>query len=168
MEKIIEFISSFLVRNEQISKEVNTSRISQKIPSESIDIINACEKHWNIHKDNCSGFVKAVAGELNIELSGQANDIVDKIQNPPWKILPDGIEANRKATEGKLVIAGRKESVNGHVVVVVSNNGKELSNGKYPYAYWGQLNAIGKKGETINYAWIKEERDSVIYSYCDL
>lgn len=38
---------------------------------------------------------------------------------------------------GELVIGARKESGNGHVVVVVS--GAPLAHGKYPFAFWGKL-----------------------------
>jgi hypothetical protein len=48
-------------------------------------IIVACEKHFDTHKNNCSGFVKAVVNDVTKQLllSGQANDIYDQLQKSP-------------------------------------------------------------------------------------
>lgn len=120
-----------------------------------------CEKHWNEHKGDCSGFAKAVAGELKISLSGQANEIADQIQKAPWKVLKSGAEAAAQANFGKLVIGGLKARPLGHVVIVVAG---PLSHGKYPTAYWGSFGGIGKKNTTVNWSWDKDDRDGVIYS----
>lgn len=124
-------------------------------------IVEACEKHWDTWKGDCSGFVKAVATEVGIRLTGQANDIVTQIQQEPWQPLADGVEAQRHAAAGLLVIGGLQESGHGHVVVVVPG---ALNRGKYPMAYWGRLGSEGKKNMTINWSWDAAERDNVIYA----
>ena len=124
-------------------------------------ILDLCEKHWADHQKDCSGYVKAIARELKINLSGQANDIVDQIQKPPWRILKSGIEARLEAINGMFVVAGLKANPHGHVVVVVPG---PLAHGKYPTAYWGSLGGVAKKNTTINWSWNKTDRDNVIYA----
>ena len=129
------------------------------------EIISACESDWEAHKDDCSGFVKAVAAHFQIPLKGMANDIVNAISMPPWSRLADGVEAAKSATAGRFVVAGLKggdqarPAEHGHVVVVVRG---ELAHEKYPTAYWGRLGSVGSKAETINFAWNQQDRDKVI------
>lgn len=123
-------------------------------------VVQACEKHWEEHKGNCSGFVRAVAQDLSVMLTGQANDILDQIQKPPWMTVSSGLQARERATGCFLVVAGLKANPHGHVVVVVPG---ALAHGKYPAGYWGRLGGTGKKGATINFAWNRQDRDKVIY-----
>lgn len=129
-------------------------------------ITAVCERVWDVHKSDCSGFAKAVATELGVTLTGQANQIVGDIRSDTWEKLADGVAAKAAADEGKLVIAGllgseqQNPSDHGHVVVVVSG---ELAHGKYPTAYWGKLGDTGKKNETLNFAWNVADRDKVSY-----
>lgn len=131
-------------------------------------VVLACERYWDIWKADCSGFTKAVAQDLGISLSGQANEIVDQIQKAPWLKLASGIEARDKADMGMFVIAGLKAAVNGHVAIVVPG---PLAHGKYPTGYWGSLppphnpNKVGKKNTTLNYSWEKKDVDKVIYCF---
>jgi hypothetical protein len=130
--------------------------------SGSDKIIQLCEAHWENHKKDCSGFLKAVASELGISLTGQANAIIDTIQKSPWIVLGSGAEAQQKAVNGMLVVAGKKASGHGHVAIVVPG---PLSHGKYPTAYWGSLGGTPKKNTTLNWSWSKIDRDDVIYAY---
>ncbi|MDH5180161.1 MAG: hypothetical protein OEZ39_16000 [Gammaproteobacteria bacterium] len=125
-------------------------------------ILELCEKHWEKNKLNCSGYVKDIATDLGISLSGQANDIIDQIQKAPWKTLKTGVDARLQATNGMFVIAGLKDQPNGHVAVIVPG---ALAHGKYPTGYWGSLAGRPKKNTTINWSWSKTDRDKVIYSY---
>ncbi len=111
---------------------------------------------------NCSGYVKDVAKDLGIILTGQANDIVDQIQKAPWISIKSGKEAKLKAELGMFVVAGLKAKPHGHVVIVVPGS---LSHGKYPTAYWGSLGGVPKKKTTINWSWNKSDRDNVFYAY---
>ncbi|HZK90768.1 MAG TPA: hypothetical protein VFC56_11520 [Stellaceae bacterium] len=134
---------------------------------------DACEANFDAHSGDCSGFAKAVAGELGVTLTGLANNIVDTIRNDPqWTRLADGIVAGQQAAAGKLVIGGLKGSEqanpdpHGHVVVVVA--GTPLAHGKYPFAYWGRLGSVGSKDQTVNWAWNTQDRDKVTYAAHDI
>jgi hypothetical protein len=133
-------------------------------PTPAERIIAACEREWYTWRSDCSGFVKAVAADLGVFLSGQANDIVDAIA-ANWKPAKDGVEAAAHAAEGKFVVGGLKDKPHGHVVVVVRG---PLNRGKYPTAYWGQLGGTGEKKTTINYSWTAGDRDEVAYYFCDI
>lgn len=130
-------------------------------------IIDTCESKYDANSDNCSGFVKAVSSAFSVVLNGQADDIVDQIQANGWIVLNDGVEAKDKADNGWLVVGGLKGADNvpaqshGHVVIVVSG---PLAHDLYPSAYWGKLGSVGKKDQTINWAWNNVSRDKVIYA----
>jgi hypothetical protein len=129
--------------------------------------IAKCEEVWDANKADCDAFAKAVAGAFGVTLNGQANDIVDQIQTAGWTRLADGSAAKAAADSGMLVIGGLKGSAmtpaeaHGHVVVVVSG---PIASGKYPSAYWGKLNGVGRRNTTVNYAWKAADRDNVIYA----
>jgi hypothetical protein len=127
-------------------------------------VIAVCEKDWDADKSDCSGFVKAVAADLGIHLTGLANDIV-KYARANWQAAKDGVDAAGQAAQGNLVIGGLEDNPNGHVVVVVRGG---LNREKYPTAYWGQLGGVGKKDTTINWAWPLADRDLVEYYFCSL
>jgi hypothetical protein len=135
-------------------------------------VIAICEAEWDGHKSDCSGFVKAVAQRLEVNLTGLADDIVTQISAPPWSPVEDSVTACRKAEEGKLVVAGLKgadqsvPNTHGHVVVVVK--GRPLAHDQYPFAYWGRLNGVGKKNTTLNWAWNEVDRDNIVYSSISL
>lgn len=122
-------------------------------------IIAVCERDWNAHKSDCSGFVKAVAKDLGIVVIGQANGIIDSL-GTNWMKVPNGSMAASFAAQGHFVIAGLKANPNGHVVVVVKG---PLNRGLYPTAYWGTLHGVGKKDTTINWAWTKHDLAKVGY-----
>lgn len=130
------------------------------------EIIAQCESVWGANKSDCSGFAKAVCGQFQVTMSGQADNIVDQIQGTDWTRLSDGVAAKRAADQGQLVVCGIKGASlsppepNGHVAVVVSG---ELAHGKYPTAYWGKLHSVGRKKETLNYAFKQADRDKIIY-----
>ncbi len=124
-------------------------------------VVAACEKWWDQYKGDCSGFVKAVGQEIGVAITGMADDIVDAIQSAPWTVLNSGPDAALHTGLG-LVIGGLKANPHGHVVVVVPG---PLQLGKYPTAYWGMLNGVGRKNTTINWAWNAQDRDRVIYAW---
>jgi hypothetical protein len=130
-------------------------------------IIDTCESKFDASSDNCSGFVKEVSSAFSVVLDGQADDIVEQIQANGWTLLNDGVDAKDKADNGWLVVGGLKGADNepaqshGHVVIVVSG---PLAHDLYPSAYWGKLGSVGKKDQTINWAWNNTSRDKVIYA----
>jgi hypothetical protein len=137
-------------------------------------IIGVCEANWEAHQADCSGFVKGVAFALGISTfssNDDANAITDKLHAATdWTALAsgDGIAAKAQADLGLFVIACLKgdeqvqPSPNGHVVVVVSGP-LDATHGKYPTAYWGRLDGVGAKAQTLNYAWRAVDRDRVGY-----
>ena len=132
----------------------------------------ACEKLWAAHKSDCSGFVKAVGEAVGVAIEGQANDIADALlEDDHWTVLPDGKAAAEAAGRGEFVVAALRgdkqklKNANGHVVVVVAG---APNRGRYPFAYWGQLGGVGRKNETINWAWSVDDRDKVIYATREL
>lgn len=106
-----------------------------------------------------------MASSLGIILSGQANNIVDCIDNDNWYNVKSGPDAALWAEADYLVVGGlkgsnqAKPSAHSHVVIVVPGPIDRT----YPTAYWGQLGGTGKKKTTINYAWSQADRDKVIY-----
>jgi hypothetical protein len=131
-----------------------------------------CEACFDAHKGDCSGFARAVANELKVPLQGLADEIVETLRTGQgWSRLSNGVAAAKSAHDGKLVMAGLKGSeqthpdLHGHVVVVVDG---PLAHDAYPSAYWGQLGGTGAEDETINWAWIAEDRDRVTYAEHDI
>ncbi|MGK7863110.1 hypothetical protein [Falsiroseomonas sp. E2-1-a4] len=122
-------------------------------------ILAACESKWEANKADCSGFVRAVARACGLELTGQANTIIQHVRTN-WHKVTDGADACAKATAGNFVIGGLEATPNGHVVVVVPG---PLNRGKYPTAYWGSIAGVGKKNTTINWSWGVTDRDKVEY-----
>jgi hypothetical protein len=128
-------------------------------------ILAACKKHFDLHSDDCSGFVRAVAKELRYSLSGNADAIVDQLKGS-WKEV-NLATAVKLAQEGTLVIAGLKASDhspprnNGHVAIVVDG---ALYNGKYPPVWGGSIGSAQSKGtKTVGEVWRKTDRDAVRY-----
>jgi hypothetical protein len=137
-----------------------------------VSVRAACEACFDTNQHDCSGFAKAVASEVGVTLSGQANDIVGALRSGgTWRALPDGVAAAASAAAGKLVIGGLRgdeqfaHSNHGHVVVVVEG---PLAHGRYPSAYWGRLGGDGAKFETVNWAWTEHDRDRVTYAEQDI
>lgn len=130
-------------------------------------VIDACESEFDAHSGDCSGFLKAVAADLGIQLTGLADQICDEIQGEDWTALTDGVAAKEMADAGSFVVAALKGADNvppqshGHVAVVVAG---PLAHGKYPSGYWGKLGGVGCKNQTLNYAWNAASRDKVIYA----
>jgi hypothetical protein len=132
-------------------------------------IIDECNKQFEPFKNNCSGFVKAVAARFKIILTGQADHIVDQIQQAGWTKLKDGVEAKAKVDDGWFVIGGLKSKdhqpprTNGHVVIVVQGP-LDDTHKKYPTGYWGSSGGASGKNITVNFAWNKDDRDQVMYA----
>ncbi|MEM5366839.1 NlpC/P60 family protein [Paraburkholderia azotifigens] len=122
-------------------------------------VIRACEHQWDAHKSDCSGFVRAVATELGISLSGNANQLVALMNSSSqWRDLgTDASQAMSYANNGYLVVAGLATSGHGHVAVVVR------ANSSVPIAYWGKLHSVGRKHASIHYSWNAHDLKHVSY-----
>lgn len=167
LDSIIKRLSKVEANLNTISSQTSNAKLLLEINANAQLIIDSCESNFETNKSDCSGFVKAVASDFAVTLTGQADNIVDQIKGADWTVLADGVDAKNKADEGWLVIAGLKSSDNvppqnnGHVVVIVSGG---LAQQKYPTGYWGKLGGVGEKNKTINWAWNKDSRDKVTYS----
>ena len=142
----------------------------------SSDVTAVCKAQWPAHKMDCNDFAKAVAGEFGVTLTGNADSILDQISGSGWTSLgTDGVAASAAAAQGKLVVGGVKSAdlgdAHGHVVIVVAPTGP-LGHDKYPYAYWGSLNAAirndGGLGKTVNFSFNSVARDKVFYASMDI
>jgi hypothetical protein len=142
-------------------------------------VIRLCETLWekSDYKQNCSAFVKAVAAELQIPLSGQANDIYEHIQKAPWTYCGEGghgsVVAGITASEGKFVVGASQDLPNGHVAIMVDYSNKS-SRAK---AYWGRLpgpglteeqrsNVTGKRYANSTESWGPKRK--VIYAAIEI
>ena len=127
----------------------------------SNDVTAICKAQWPSNSTDCNAFVKAVAGDVGVTLTGNADSIVNQISGSGWTHLQnDGVAASAAAADGKLVVGGLTAKdlgdSHGHVVIVVPPTGR-LGHDKYPYAYWGSLDdgdvrKNGGLGTTVNYA----------------
>ncbi len=129
-------------------------------------IIAACEAEFALAQDDCALFVRRVCGRLGVMVAGNADAIVTAVRGS-WRLLPDGMAAKHAADLGELVVAGLKgneharPTAEGHVAVVVAG---PLAQGAYPTAYWGQSGGTGAQGQTLNWAWQRDDRDRVTYA----
>jgi hypothetical protein len=137
-------------------------------------IIKKCEESWEEefvvrtkNKDNCSGFVKAVAKKLNVPLPpAQADGILETVKMS-WTKLNSGAEAANKAAAGFFVLAGlrsgdhTKTVSQGHVVIVING---PLYRNKYPTCWGGSTGSAQSKGnKTVGEVWSPTDRDKVTY-----
>lgn len=154
--------------------------MAQKTNAERV--IESCKNQRKVdaNRKDCNKFATAVAGDFNVALSGNADAILAHLADPNsgWTTIGagKGVEAEKAAADGKLVIAGLSSSdmgdAHGHVVVVVKGN---LAHNKYPIAYWGTINHTdaqgnetdlsknGGKGVGLNYSFNRTDRDNVRY-----
>ncbi|GBQ93920.1 hypothetical protein AA23498_1873 [Acetobacter nitrogenifigens DSM 23921 = NBRC 105050] len=129
--------------------------------NEHYPIIAIAEKRWEAHKSDCSGFVRAVAKDLGVPMTGLANQLVDAWrQDGMWtKLNHDHARASLLSAQGYLVVAGLQESGHGHVVIVIpgkSNHGDAMG-------YWGRLGGTGYKNKGLNFAWKRADLKNVEY-----
>jgi hypothetical protein len=110
------------------------------------DIIALCQRNIRRFPDDCAAFVRSVANQCGVILTGNANDICAQIRSAPQRAW-SGSDAAARAAEGYLVIAGLAAPGHGHVVIVVEG---PVAEGCYPYAFWGQYQGLTVLGKTVN------------------
>lgn len=128
-------------------------------------IVAACRTQYDLHSDDCSGFLRAVAADLGYPLSGNANTLVDYFDRS-WTTLTRA-EAIAAARQGVFVVAGLKGSDHnpprnhGHVVVVVDG---PLYHNKYPLVWGGSIGSAQSPGtKSVGEVWNRTDRDAVRY-----
>ena len=129
----------------------------------------ACKNLYPTWKNDCSGFVRAVAKELGVSLSGNADAIVGAMEKGWTKT--DRASCLTHVRAGHLVIAGlaskehTKPRSNGHVVVVVDG---ALYRGIFPRCWSGSIaGAVGQSDGTrsVGEVWNTKDRELVKYYY---
>jgi hypothetical protein len=121
---------------------------------------------------NCSGFLKDVAKDQGIALTGRANDIIASII-ATWKLIPTSAIAAQEADNGEFVVAVLRgpdhadHREEGHVAIVlpgpVQYKGGD-NGGSYPLVWC----AGGKGGQshgdkTVGDVWRPADRNNVKY-----
>ncbi|MEP7221123.1 MAG: hypothetical protein ABI673_00500 [Novosphingobium sp.] len=123
-----------------------------------------CEKHYDKYIYDCSGFLKAVAKDVGISLSGQANGIIDQMAKSPWTSHGhDAKAAIQAAGQRKLVVAGLKATPNGHVAIIMPT-----ASSPYATAYWGSIGKHPGRNKTLNWSWGKTDLPKVKYFSCPI
>ena len=134
-----------------------------------LNLEEACAKHFENHKLNCSGFARAVAKELGHDLpDGNADSIMDNLQKNNWERIADGVTAERLAAKGIFIIVGLKSKDHakkgtnyGHVAVVIKGVPLE---GKYPYVWCGSKGGTPSKGKlAVRGTWRRDDAPKVQY-----
>ena len=138
-------------------------------------VLQACDDVWDkewvagkANRNNCSGFVKAVAAAVCVSLpaSENADGIIDHVAKS-WKKLGSGDAALAAVAAGSFVIAGLRSDdhkpgrTEGHVAIVVAGS---LYRGKYPKVWGGSTGAAQSRGDkSTGEVWNTKDRDSVRY-----
>lgn len=167
-----EITRAKLNTDDQSKAPTNQSVGQQANPTAQL-IIDHCFADWDANKSDCNAFVKAVYGDLDVDLppGADANGIVNFLTaSSDWTQLAkgDGQQAKDHADAGRFVIGGMKGSelnppqAHGHVLIVMSGP-LDPTHNQYPRASWGKLNSVGKKDSFVNYAFNSTDRDSVRY-----
>lgn len=135
------------------------------MPTTRETILAACRKHFPAHRDDCSGFLRAVAGELGYPLTGIADQIMDHLA-ANWTSLTRE-QAIAAADRGELVVVGLKSGDHdpprnhGHVAVVVPG---PLYHDLYPPVWCGSLGGAASNGnKTVGEVWRRSDRNNVHY-----
>jgi hypothetical protein len=136
-------------------------------------VIAACTKHWPDNKGDCSAFVRAVAHDLGLDVSGNANSIYSQIATAPWNRIGVGTDAATvagvSAGEGNLVIGATKGQPNGHVAIIVDYRNAFDSYAPVDrdkaVAFWGSLNSVGKEYTRITSSWTAADLKQVLFAY---
>lgn len=129
------------------------------------DIKALCEQHWDAWKNDCSGFLKAVARDLGISLNGMANAIIDQMESEStWTNLDTDVDkAKEYAAKGYLVVAGLRANGHGHVAIIMPSDSPAGKAPHYPKGYWGRYGSVGKKDTAISWSWNAVDLPKVKY-----
>jgi hypothetical protein len=119
------------------------------------EILAECALAFSANSDDCNKYVKAVAGpffdpDLFTGPGMNADAIVGQLRaSAEWTALgTDHTQAIAEAKAGKFVIAGMTSaelnSTNGHLAVVVGDDGQSSGSVLVPICYAGSLNAAAR------------------------
>lgn len=139
------------------------------LPSTGNAVVDAARRHFPAYARNCSGLVRAVAGEFGAAagLGGNADAQIDAMR-AGWEAVTRE-EAVVRAGRGELVVAGLRSDEhavprgNGHVAVVVPG---ELYRDAYPRVWSGSLGGTAGQSQgdrSVGQIWRVDDRDRVQY-----
>jgi len=139
------------------------------LPSTGNAVLDAARRHFPAYARNCSGFVRAVAGEFGAAtgLGGNADAQIDAMRAGWQAVTRD--DAVARAARGELVVAGLRSDEHatprshGHVAVVTPG---ELYRGAYPTVWSGSLGGIAGQSQgdrSVGQIWRVDDRDRVGY-----
>ena len=105
----------------------------------------ACDAAYALHPHSCSHAVWHVIKQyLPNQPWMNANALVEHLRGQAhWKVVASG-QVGRLAREGVLVVGGKTESSNGHVIVVYP--GGDLPAGGYTYTKNGKTETLRTRG----------------------
>jgi hypothetical protein len=136
-------------------------------------IIDACEKHFEKGRHDCSGFLKSIVAELfNGEvLAGRAYEIAANISNgtKPWILIgiAKHFDAQVSANKGRFVVGATAEGDDGHVAVIAKGQLER----DFPHGYAGSDSTRGDfsiRNASIRNTWSEKWRDKITYAYREL
>lgn len=157
------------IRREERARQAAERAARGPTPSSGNAVLDAARLHFEAYANNCSGFVRAVAGTLGVGagMSGNADSQIDHMRSS-WQTLSRE-EAIERAAQGAFVVAGLRSDehasprTHGHVAVVVPG---ELYRGTYPRVWSGSLGGIAGRSEgdrSVGQIWRVDDRDRVQY-----
>ena len=105
----------------------------------------ACDAAYALYPNSCSHAVWHVIKQyLPNQALMSANALVEHMRGQAhWKIVPAG-QVGRLAREGVLVVGGKSEATNGHVIVVYP--GPDTTAGGYSYTRDGKAETLRTRG----------------------
>lgn len=105
----------------------------------------ACDTAYDLHPNSCSHAVWHVIQQyLPSQPWLNANALIEHLRGQAhWKTVDSG-QVGRLAREGVLVVGGKKESANGHVIVVYP--GGDIPAGGYSYTKNGKVETLRTRG----------------------
>jgi len=147
------------------------------------NVESACARMLDIddNEHNCSGFVRAVAGDLMLFLPGASGnadgqvEFMELIADIPRLFYligsgrPAELDAVNYATRGSFVVCGmtsaelqknrRKKVSNGHVAIITSG----WSSSGWPVAWWGQKGGDPGKRQSLSKCFRASDRPFIKY-----
>ncbi len=131
-------------------------------PRGSFPIFGIVKSEWGIHRNDCSGFVRAVALDMAVPLHGRASATVNNGDaDPGWtKLGSDPAKASQMVAQGQFVVAGKKEVGHQRVVVVTPGEGPH----QMAIGYWRRLGGVGfkNKNKGLDFAWTRRSDEGAV------
>jgi hypothetical protein len=106
------------------------------------NVVASCKKNIQVYSANCSGLVKAVAKDFNIEFSGQANDIFMNLLTRPG--------VNRYGVGWNAARSAGSDALHGLYLVIAAS----YAPGKGDHGHVAIVTGLSPSGEVIVYGGV--------------